>query len=130
MTFSSGRRQKGITLTGLLMASALLFFVLLTFMKVWPLLNEWMKVRNTMTYISKQPGVSSKSKRDILDLMARNFEVNDVDQFNEKNIGTVAKVVRDKKSGKKIVKMKYEKRGPLYGPFEIVLLIDEKVILP
>ncbi len=131
MALASGRRhQRGITLTGMIIASALLFAVLVTFMKMWPLLNEWMKIRNTLAYVSKQPGVSTKSKRDIYDLMLRNMEVNDVDTFHERNIGQAAKVLRDKKTGRKVVRMNYEKRGPLFGPFDLVLKIDESVMLP
>lgn len=130
MKTTSAGRQRGLTLTGMIITCALLFAVLLTFMKMWPLLNEWMKIRNTLKYISNQPGISEKPKREIFDLMLRNMEVNDVDQFHERNIGTVAKVLRDKSTGKKIVRMTYEKRGPLYGPFDLVLKIDESVVLP
>jgi len=123
-------RQSGITLSGMLFVSALLVIVILVFLKMFPLLNEWMKVKNTLQFVANQPGVSEKSKAEIYDLIVRNLEVNDVDSFHERNIGSVTKLLRDRSSGKKVLRMKYEKRGPLYGPFDLVLNIDESVTLP
>lgn len=124
------KRQRGVTLSGLIMAAALLFAVLLTGMKLFPLYNEMFKVKAAMKSVAGQPGIASKSALDVYKLLMRNFEVSDVETFTDASIKSYAKVQRIKNSPNRILTMKYEKRGPLFGPLDVVLKIDEQIELP
>jgi len=123
------KQQRGITLTGLIMAAALLFFVALTGMKLFPLYNELFKVKSAIKSAANQPGVSSKSEAEIRKLLLRSFEVQDVDTFTDTTIKKLAHVEKDKKSGNRYILIKYEKRGVLFGNLDAVLTIDERLDL-
>jgi len=123
-------RQQGLTLSGLLMGGALVLFVALTAMKLFPLYNELFKVKAAMKAIVNQPGIESKSTVEIHRLLMRNFEVSDVETFTDANIRHAAKVQRIKNSPNRVLTFQYEKRGPLFGSLDVVLKIDERIEVP
>lgn len=123
-------RQRGITLTGLITVSALLFFVIVTGMKLFPLYNELFKVKAAMRAVAGQPNIAQKDTFEIYDLLMRNFEVSDVETFTDANIKNYAKVQRIKNSPNRLLTFQYEKRGPLFGNLDVVLKIDESIEIP
>lgn len=123
-------RQRGITLTGLITVSALLFFVIVTGMKLFPLYNELFKVKAAMKAVAGQPNIAQKGTFEIYDLLMRNFEVSDVETFTDANIKNYAKVQRIKNSPNRLLTFQYEKRGSLFGNLDVVLKIDESIEIP
>ncbi len=121
------RHQRGITLSGLITTSALLFGVGLTGMKLFPLYNELFKVKAAMKSVAGQPGIAGKSTTDIHKLLMRNFEVSDVETFTDANIRQYAKIERPKDGKNRIIRFQYEKRGQLFGPLDVVLKINETI---
>ena len=127
---NTSRHQRGLTLMGLIMSSALIFIVALMAMKLFPLYNELFKVRSAMKSAASQPGVGSKSETEIRSLLMRSFEVQDVETFTDTTVKQLANVEKDKKSGTRYIHIKYEKRGNMMGNLDVVLRIDERTDLP
>lgn len=123
-------RQQGLTLSGLIMAAALVGVAALVVMRLFPLYNEAFKVRAAMKAVASQPPAAVATSHDVYKLLLRNFEVSDVDTFDRESIRRVAKVVRVKGSNRRILRFTYEKRGPLFGNLDVVLKFDEQVELP
>lgn len=128
---STRRGQRGITLTGLIMAAALVIGVSVTGMKLWPLFNEMFKVRAAMTSVAGQSNIAGMSTTDIYKLVLKNFEVSDVETFDTPdNLRAALKVQKIKDKPARMMQFKYEKRGPLFGPLDVVLKIDEQMEIP
>ena len=121
--------QRGITLSGLIMASALLIFVALTFMKLFPLFNQSFKIEAAMESIANQPPSGRRSSKDVYRLLLRNFEVTDLDFFTPQNIKKFAAVKKIKGSKDRMLTFVYEARGPLFGPVDAVLKINKSKVL-
>ncbi|MGE0386898.1 MAG: DUF4845 domain-containing protein [Gammaproteobacteria bacterium] len=100
-------------------------------MKLFPLYNEQFKLKQAISSVLKQPGISSKSSHDIYGLLLRSFEVSDLDTFDDvPSLRKVSKVERSKNGQSRTMTIEYEKRGPLFGPLDVVLKIHEEMVLP
>ncbi len=121
--------QRGISLSGLIMASMLLIFALLTLMKLFPLYNQSFKISAAMKSVANQPASARRSTTDVNRILLRNFEVTDLDFFTPQNIKKFAKIEKVKGSKDRKLKFIYEARGPLFGALDAVLKINQEVIL-
>ena len=121
--------QRGVSISGLLMASALLIFALLTIMKLFPLYNQSFKIEAAMKSVANQPPSSRRSAGAIYRLLLRNFEVTDMDNFTPQNIKKYASVKKVKGSKDKMLTFVYEARGPLFGSLDAVLKIDKSTLM-
>lgn len=122
---NTGSRQAGITLTGFAFTAVFVIAAALLVMKLWPLYNERFKVMSAMASIAERPDIAQQSTYDIRKLMLRNFEVQDVDEFNERNIGKHLSVQRVQGGGSREMRFRYERRAPLFGDLDVVLKFDE-----
>lgn len=122
--------QQGLSLTGLLFVCAVIGLLALLIMRLFPLYNESWKVYGAMKSVAAQPGIGSKTPRDIYLLLANNFAVTDVDRFNEKNLNQYVKITKIKNSSDRNLRFQYEGRGPFVHDLDLVLNFDKSVILP
>ena len=114
-------RQRGITLSGLLMACAVLGVVALGFMRLWPLYNEKMKVDQAMDHLAAMPDAARMTKAEVVSAIMRQFDVNDVDRFDMVSLAKVITVGKKKGSNDKVVMMEYEIRSPLFSNLDVVM---------
>ncbi len=105
-------KEDGVSLTGLIVVLAVLGFVALMAMKVFPAWAEYRAIKNGIA-AAKAAGPGT---RDIQQAFARNAEINDITSISAKDLV----ITRD--SGQAEVSFAYEKRVPMVG--NVSLLID------
>ncbi|MGH8583178.1 MAG: DUF4845 domain-containing protein [Gammaproteobacteria bacterium] len=122
--------QRGLTLIGLLFGAFLLGFTALVLMKLFPLYNEYFKVRAAMEAVSKQPDIANMNAQEIRAFMMRNFDVSDVDRLTDADLKKYLQVTRGEGGKDRVMSMVYEARGALFGNLDIVLKVDERLSIP
>lgn len=120
-------KQRGITLSGLIFGCVVLGTVALVLMKLWPLYNEKLKVDQAMEKLAANPEAARMSKTAMVNAIMRQFDVNDVDSFDTKRLTKTLQVGRKKGTKTKVVSMKYEIRGPLFGDLDVILKYNKAI---
>lgn len=104
----------------LLVLGLIAFFTLIT-LRLVPLYLEYGKVASALESLQNEPGITSQSRSEIVTLVTRRFDVNDVREVDPKLI----KVSKDK--GMLTVSIDYERREHLIGNVDVVATFDKKV---
>ena len=125
------QKQSGITFIGFLIACSLVIFFAYLGMRLWPIVNEKMKVDQSMENISVRDDVATLNRNGLGKYMLRNFEVEDVDQFERmadlKDIFTVQKIKGKKK---RLMQMTYEIRRPVIGEkLDVIYKYHKSIII-
>jgi len=113
--------QRGVTLSGLIMACIVLGSAALLVMKLWPIYNEKMKVDQAMDHLANNPEGARMAKPQIVGAIMRQFDVSDVDRFNTPGLSKVLTVGRKKGSPNKVVMIAYEIRAPFFANLDVVM---------
>jgi len=117
----TGRYQRGITLSGLIMGCIVIGGAALLFMKLWPVYNEKFKVDQAMAKLGSSPEGFRLTKPEMVRIVMTQFDVSDVDTFNRERLTKLLQVGRKKNSPNKVVLLAYEIRAPLFGDLDVVL---------
>ncbi len=125
------KKQNGITFIGFLMVCALVIFFAYLGMRLWPILNEKMKVDQSMENLAAREDVATSSRTKLGTYMLRHFEVEDVDQFERmsdlKDIFTIQKIKGKKK---RLMQMAYEIRRPIIGEkLDVIYKYNKSIII-
>lgn len=115
------RRQAGVGFLGFLVLAALVGFGALVLMKLFPLYNESFKVTSAMKAVAGRVDIAEQSPAAIRDLMLRNFEVQDLDDFNAGNIRQHLVVAKAPTGQGRVMTFTYERRTHLVGNLDVVL---------
>ena len=113
--------QKGMTAIGWMLVLGLIAFSTLITLRMVPLYLEFGKVASTLESLKEQPNITQQTKSDIVKIVSKRFDVNDVDNVDPKLI----KISKDK--GVLKVSIKYERREHLVGNVDIVATFDKQV---
>ena len=125
------KKQSGITFIGFLMACSLVIFFAYLGMRLWPILNEKMKVDQAMENLASREDVATLNRNGLGKYMLRHFEVEDVDQFEKmadlKDIFTVQKIKGKKK---RLMQMAYEIRRPVIGEkMDVIYKYNKSIVI-
>ena len=113
--------QKGMTAIGwLLILGLIAFFTLLT-LRMVPLYLEFGKVASTLESLKEQPDIAQKTRSEIVKIVSKRFDVNDVRNVDPKLI----KVTKDR--GVLKVVINYERREHLVGNIDVVATFDKQI---
>lgn len=118
---NSKRRQRGITLSGLITACIVLGGVALLAMKLWPVYNEKMKVDQAMDHLAANPDAGRMGKAEVVQALMRQFDVSDVDRFDTPGLTKVVTVGKKKGTNNKVVMIEYEIRAPLFSNLDVIM---------
>jgi hypothetical protein len=118
---NSTRRQRGITLSGLIMGCIVIGSGALLAMKLWPVYNEKMKVDQAMEHLGSNPDAARMSKSEVVQALMRQFDVSDVDRFDTPSLSKVVTVGKKKGSNQKVVMIEYEIRAPLFANLDVIM---------
>ena len=119
----------GISLSGLIYTSIIFGIVAVTGMKLFPLYNEETKVDFSLEKIASQKESAKMTKREIVRLVMRQFEVSEVRRWSTAEFAKVLKVEKLKAGKGKLMKLNYEIRGPFFGELDVVLKYDKTLKL-
>ncbi|MGH8658125.1 MAG: DUF4845 domain-containing protein [Gammaproteobacteria bacterium] len=123
----NSHKQQGLTLISFFLICALVGFFALVVLKLFPLYNEAFRVNASLKTIATMPDIAMKNGDEIKNLLLRNFEVQEVRRFDERNIKKHFKVEKEKGKKERTLHMQYEGRGPLFGDLDLVLKFDKAV---
>ena len=116
------KRQRGMTLIGFFMVLSVGCFFAFVGLKLFPVYKEYFSVKQAMSSVQSQPGVSKKSPREIRSMLDSRFFASYVDIVSGKD----AKIVR--KNGYRI-DMLYEHKVHLISNIELIATFDITVDL-
>lgn len=116
------RKQRGLTFISWMVVVALIGFGALLVLKLYPPYYGYFKVNTAMKSLRSE-GDSAMSDREIKQHLLRRFQIDDVDEVNEKHI-----VIRKTAAGKE-VQVAYEVRVPIVGNLDAVARFDKTVEL-
>ena len=113
--------QKGMTAIGWMLVLGLIAFFTLITLRMVPLYLEFGKVAATLESLKEQAGITKQTRSEIVKIVSKRFDVNDVDNVDPKLI----KVSMDK--GVLKVGINYERREHLVGNVDIVATFDKQI---
>ena len=113
--------QKGMTAIGWMLVLGLIAFFTLITLRMVPLYMEYGKVASTLESLKDQPNIALHSKSEIVKIVSKRFDVNDVKNVDPKLI----KISKDR--GKMKVGISYERREHLVGNVDIVAIFEKQV---
>jgi phosphotransferase system IIB component len=113
--------QKGMTAIGWMLVLGLIAFFTLITLRMVPLYLEFGKVASTLESLKEQPNITQLTKSEIIKIVRKRFDINDVDNVDPKRI----KISKDK--GVMKVGINYERREHLVGNVDIVAIFDKHI---
>jgi len=113
--------QKGMTAIGWLLVLGLIAFFTLITLRLVPGYLEFAKVASVLESLQDEPGITRKTRTEIINMISTRFDVNDVYQVNPK----LVKVTKDR--GVLIVSISYERREHMIGNIDVVTTFDKQV---
>jgi hypothetical protein len=114
-------RQNGMTAIGWLLVLGLIAFFTLITLRILPFYLEYAKVASALESLQNEPGITGKTKQEIVRMVQKRFEVNDVMNVSAKELN----VKKDK--GILTVSIEYERREHLISNIDVVGKFDKKV---
>ena len=113
--------QKGMTAIGWLLVLGLIAFFTLITLRLIPAYLEFAKVSSVLESLQDEPGITRKSKTEIIKMITKRFDVNDVYDVDPK----IVKVSKDK--GVLKVSINYERREHMVGNIDVIATFDKLV---
>ncbi len=114
-------RQKGMTAIGWLLVLGLIAFFTLITLRLLPLYLEYAKVAAALESLENEPGITRKTRAEIVKMVQKRFDVNDVMNVSPKEL----KISKDK--GVMTVSIDYERRENLISNIDVVAKFDKKI---
>jgi len=116
--------QRGMTAIGWLLVLGLIAFFTLITLRLVPMYLEYAKVVSTLESLQSEPGISNMSKPEIVNIITKRFDVNDVRKVDPKT------VLVSKDRGMLKIGFKYERREHVISNIDVVGTFDKQVEVP
>lgn len=113
-------RQAGITLIGFLILFLVFGFYILLVLKIGPIYLEYYKVKSSMSSIKQEAGIIDKAPREILAMIQKRWDVNDIRRITAENSVTV-----EKHPGSVKIVLDYEVEEPVIANVSAVVKFKE-----
>lgn len=115
------RKQNGMTAIGWMLVIGLIVFFAILAMRTFPIYMEGFKVRGSLESLKGQPGITKKSKAEIIRLLFNRFDIEDIENVSREDIFI------EKNNGVLTVTIDYEIRKPIMGNMDIVGKFYEEI---
>lgn len=113
--------QYGISAVSMALLLLIGGFLLLLGLRLMPIYLEHWKVVSSLESLSNEPELAAKTGPEILDLLMKRLDVNDVDNVSKEN-------VEIKRADTSVsVRVKYEVRKELIGNIDAVAKFDDSI---
>ena len=116
--------QGGMSAIGWLVVLAIIGFTVLLVMRLAPIYLNNYKVKGSLESLHQEPYIARKSKHEILSLVERRFDINDVRNLTKRDVK-----VSEQQRGRVEVRVKYEVRTNILGNIDAVVMFDDAVEL-
>jgi hypothetical protein len=113
-----------MTAIGWLLVLGLIAFFTLVTLRLVPMYLEYAKVVSTLESLQNEPGISKLSKGEIVNIITKRFDVNDVENVDPR------KVLISKERGVRKIGFSYERREHLISNIDVVGKFDKSVEVP
>ncbi|MDX2426464.1 MAG: DUF4845 domain-containing protein [Cycloclasticus sp.] len=117
-------KQKGFTFIGLVIVLAIIGFVTLSVLSIFPVYMEHLAVKTSMDAIKTDPGIKNMSASQIRTLFGKKLDVNQVTSVSAKD----AKIGRN--LGEVTFKLEYEVRKDYIGNIDLILSFKDEFEVP
>ena len=114
-------KQKGMTGIGWMMVIGVIVFFAVVGMRAFPIYMEGFKVRGALASLQEQPGITRKTKSEILKMLFSRFDVDDITNVTRENIFI------EKSKDVLTVTIDFEVRKHVMGNMDIVGKFYEEV---
>ena len=109
------KKQSGATLLGMLFIGAMLFFVAIIAMKVFPSYQEYFSVKTVIRTMNKE-SLSTMSKKEIQDSFDRRANTSYITVISGKDL-----VIGKNSAGETAVSAQYQVITPLFGNISVMM---------
>jgi len=113
-------RQKGMTMIGWLIVLALIGFFTLLVLRLGPIYLQNYEVKSHLKGLHQEPFITQKSNAEIRKLLARRFEIDDIDRVIKPNMIQI-----DSGDGLIKVRIQYEVRTKILGNVDALVSFDD-----
>lgn len=114
-------RQGGLSAIGFIIILLMIAFITMIALKLLPIYFENFKINSALRSLKEEPGISEKSNADIQNIMARRFNIDNIDRVKPGQI----KVKRER-SGMTIG-VDYEVRDNFIGNIDVVVSFKDDI---
>ena len=114
-------RQRGMTPIGWILVFLLIAFFALIALKLVPIYIESFSVGAVISDLHKEPGISSMTSREIVNIVEKRLDINSVTSVSGDDI------LVDKLGNSLTITADYEVREPMLGNVEIVVSFNKSV---
>jgi len=118
-----GRRQRGMTVIGMLLLIIVIAFVALIAMKVVPMYVQYFSIKSTIESIRKEPQVAQMSAQDIQNAIQKRFDIGYVDNIMARDFK-----IRNDRNGR-VLDLVYQDERTLFYGLSVVLKVNEAIPL-
>ena len=119
------RQQRGVSLSGLIIASIVLGSVALVGMKLFPIYNEKFKVDLAMDKLASAPEGARLNRLGMSRILQNQFDVSDIDSIPYQQLPKMLQI--SEKGSTKKVTLAYEIRGPLFSNLDVIMKYSKTV---
>ena len=116
--------QRGMTAIGWLLVLGLIAFFTLITLRLVPIYLEYSKVASVFESLTNEPGIGTKTRTSIINIITKRFDINDVRDVSPR----LLKISKDK--GVTRIWIKYERREHLISNLDIVASFNKQVEVP
>lgn len=117
-------KQKGFTFIGLAIVLAIIGFITLSVLSIFPVYMEHLAVKTSMEAIETEPGIKNMSASQIRTLFSKKLDMNQVTSISAKD----AKIGRS--IGEITFKIEYEVRKDYIGNIDLLLSFKDEFEVP
>ncbi|MGF1527744.1 MAG: DUF4845 domain-containing protein [Candidatus Competibacterales bacterium] len=116
-------KQRGITLFGAIFLVSFIVIIAIIAMKVSPIYLDYFGVRSTLYGMRDEPGIESRSPRDIYRTIEKRFNISYVSVIKPRDVKIKSR------NGRRFMLLQYQDRRNVFGNLDVVAVFDEEIPL-
>ena len=118
-------KQKGLTLVSWLMLMALIGFIVLIVLRMFPIYTNHFKIEGVLHSLADEADLYNKNREELLLLIDRKLNINMADGFRHEHF-----TITLKENGNKVMAIKYEDRRNITGNIDVIVKFEDSIIVP
>ena len=117
------KQQSGLSIFSVVLGILITGLVVLLIFKIGPLYLEHYGVVSSLKSLEKEPGMHQKSNTELMTLLQKRLEINDVRRVNHKD------VIIKKQARQTTMRVAYEVQVPLVSNVNLLITFDNTALL-